>query len=1014
MKNVFFLLFLSLIFGVSAVRAQSEIFVSVSNNLSATPRENETVVLDWNELLRLNPALKPDFVKVSDSNGGAALAAQAIDADADGKPEKFIFQVNFAPNEKSKRIKIEATAERQTLAESKTFARFVPERMDDFAWENDRVAFRTYGKALEKEMISSGIDVWAKRVPELIIDKWYKGGDAFYHTDSGMGLDFYSVKRSRGCGGAGIWDGTKMHVSRNFVSSRVLANGPIRTVFELRYEPWNVNGVMVSETKRFTIDAGQNFYRVESFYDAPDDLRDIDVAVGIAKHEPDFKGEFDKGKTWMSLWETNEKNGSLGCAVIADAQNFQSFKDIPAEQFDFPQHLSVVAAKPDKVARYWVGAGWSRYGFADKKAWLETVNNFAQRAASPLVVSVVNEAKIKRKQALPLSQRLVYTLMNRIWLEDDGTPIGIPAKWNYEQGVQMKAVEQLWYATGDPKYYDFIKRGMDYWFDKDGKLSRYDLEEYNIDHVTPGRGLITLYRVSGDKKYKDAIDLIRSQLKTHPRTKEGGFWHKKIYPWQMWLDGLYMGQPFYAEYSVITGEDNWNDIANQFVWMEKNARDPKTGLLYHGWDESREQRWANKQTGLSPHVWGRAMGWYAIALVDVLDSFPKNHPRRAELVAILNREAEAIANYQDKRTGVWYDIIDLADRPKNYLESSASAMFVYAIAKGVRQGNLPEKYLDTVRRGWAGIKKEFIRELADGNLDWEGTVSVSGLGGNPYRDGSFDYYMSEKLRTNDAKGLGPAVMAAVEMEALEKLGRGKGKTVLLDSYFNNETKKDASGRDVSWHYKWDEMNHPGFALLGRQFEMQGARLDTLYAAPTAQNLNAADVYIIVDPDDAKENPNAKFISGADAKTIAEWVKKGGVLVLLGNDLGNAEFDNWNVLAKEFGIEFNKNSLNRVQGTQFEQGKIEISGANEVFRTARKLYLKEISTLKLSGKAKSLLEWNGETVMATVKHGKGTVFAVGDPWLYNEYTDGRKLPADFQNFQAAQDLTDWLLRKTLRK
>ena len=167
---------------------------------------------------------------------------------------------------------------------------------------------------------------------------------------------------------------------------------------------------------------------------------------------------------------------------------------------------------------------------------------------------------------------------------------------------------------------------------------------------------------------------------------------------------------------------------------------------------------------MSPHVWGRAMGWYAIALVDVLDYFPKNHPRRMELVAIFNREAEAIAKYQDKKTGVWYDIIDLPAREKNYLESSASAMFVYALAKGVRQGNLPEKYLQTVNKGWAGIQKEFIKETADGNLDWHGTVSVSGLGGKPYRDGSFDYYMSEKIRINDAKGLGPAVMAAVEME----------------------------------------------------------------------------------------------------------------------------------------------------------------------------------------------------------------------------------------------------------
>lgn len=607
-----------------------------------------------------------------------------------------------------------------------------------------------------------------------------------------------------------------------------------------------------------------------------------------------------------------------------------------------------------------------------------------------------------------LSERLADTLMNRIWT-DTGNPAGIPAKWNYEQGVQLKAVEQVWYAMGDPKYFNFIKSGMDFWYDKTGNLSKYDLDEYNIDHVTPARALLTLYRVTNDEKYKKSVELIRSQLKTHPRTKEGGFWHKKIYPNQMWLDGLYMGEPFYAEFSQVFGEDNWNDIANQFVWMEKNARDKKTGLLHHAWDESREQKWANKETGTSPHVWGRAMGWFAIALVDVLDVFPKNHPRRSELVAILNREAEAITKFQDK-AGLWWDIVDLANKPKNYHESSAAAMFVYALAKGVRQGNLPEKYLGTANKGWLGIKKEFIKEKSDGTLDWEGTVSVSGLGGNPYRDGSFDYYTGEKLRTNDAKGLGPAVMAAIEMESLERGRIGAGKTILLDSYFNNETKKDASGRDTAWHYKWNEMNHPGYYAWGKQFESYGATLDTLNQAPTLQNLQKASVYIIVDPDTEKETAKPNFISPTDAKNIADWVNKGGVLVLMGNDFGNAEFDNWNVLAKQFGIEFNKDSKNKVVNDRYEQGRINVPDGNPIFTTARELYLKEVSTLKLSGKAKSILDWNGDKVMAAVKHGKGTVFALGDPWLYNEYVDGRKMDGLFQNHQAARELSAWLLNQ----
>jgi unsaturated rhamnogalacturonyl hydrolase len=366
----------------------------------------------------------------------------------------------------------------------------------------------------------------------------------------------------------------------------------------------------------------------------------------------------------------------------------------------------------------------------------------------------------------PIAEKLAATAMNRIWT-DDGNPAGIPRKWTYDQGVIHRGLEALWSATGDAAYFDHIKTGMDFWLEADGRIKGYRVDEFNIDHITPGRGMIFLYKATKDEKYKKAAESLRAQLKDHPRTKEGGFWHKKIYPFQMWLDGLYMGQPFYAEYSMVWNEDNWNDIADQFVWMEKHARDPRTGLLYHGWDESREQKWANKETGRSPHFWGRAMGWYAMALVDVLEYFPRNNSRRAEFVAILNRLSAAIAKYQDK-DGLWWDILDLPNKEKNYHESSSAAMFVYALAKGVRQGDISKNYLKNAKKGWAGIKKEFLKPLPDGGLDWAGTVSVSGLGGNPYRDGSYEYYMSEKVVVNDPKGLGAAIQAAVEMERPEK------------------------------------------------------------------------------------------------------------------------------------------------------------------------------------------------------------------------------------------------------
>ena len=631
-----------------------------------------------------------------------------------------------------------------------------------------------------------------------------------------------------------------------------------------------------------------------------------------------------------------------------------------------------------------------------------------------LVIIIAAAALLATAQTAPYSERLADTAMNRIWVDARNQP-GIPPKWNYEQGVVHRAIEAMWYRTGDAKYFRHIQKGMDYWLDEKGNHKDYHLEEYNIDHITPATSMLMLYRTTGNEKYRKMADLFRSQLKTHPRTNEGGFWHKKIYPYQTWLDGLFMGQPFYAEYSMVFGEDNWNDIANQFVWMEKHSRDPRTGLLYHGWDESKQQKWADKSTGKSPHFWGRAMGWYAMGLVDTLEFFPKDHPRRGELIAILNREAAAIEKVQDKTTGVWYDILDLPTRKPNYLESSASAMFVYAIARGVREGYLPEKYIKVATRGWDGIKKQFIKVNAQGQTDWEGTVSVSGLGGNPYRDGSFDYYMSEKLRTNDAKGIGPAIRAALEMESYERGWAGRGKTVMLDDFFNHEVRKSRNFTgDEAWHYKWDEKPDAGFYAWGEIFRSHGARLATLSVAPTATNLSSASIYIIVDPDTEKETAKPNFVGPDHVKAVADWVKRGGVLVLMGNDGQNAELDKFNMLSETFGIKFNKDRKFEVLNNDYKMGGIDIASGNEIFRTTKRVFVKEVSTLSLSKQAKAVVSSNGDTIMAIAKHGKGTVFVIGDPWLYNEYVDGRRLPSDLENHKAATDLSRWLIAQTGKK
>jgi unsaturated rhamnogalacturonyl hydrolase len=341
--------------------------------------------------------------------------------------------------------------------------------------------------------------------------------------------------------------------------------------------------------------------------------------------------------------------------------------------------------------------------------------------------------------------------------------------WNYETGCVLLVLERLWRLTGDDRYYKYIRRNVDLFVQEDGTIATYNLNEYNVDQINQGKALFLLEETTGEKKYHEAIELLVTQLRSHPRTSEGGLWHKKIYPFQMWLDGVYMTSPFLAAYAVKSDEPEWfDDIANEIILMEKRSRDPHTGLLYHGWDESKEQRWADPETGCSPHFWSRALGWYVMAVVDVLDFMPLCHPQRGLIVGIFHRLAEAIVRVQDAGSGLWYQVLDQGGRPGNYLEASGSSMFVYALAKGARHGYLSGGALEAARRGFAGLLKHCVETDADGSVHLQRVCSVAGLGGNPYRDGSYEYYIGEPTRRDDPKGVAPFIMAAMEIEAADR------------------------------------------------------------------------------------------------------------------------------------------------------------------------------------------------------------------------------------------------------
>lgn len=366
-------------------------------------------------------------------------------------------------------------------------------------------------------------------------------------------------------------------------------------------------------------------------------------------------------------------------------------------------------------------------------------------------------------QDIDYAVEMSKTIMHK-WPDSLGRLDGKSAGWSYDIGLYLEAISNVYARTGDGAYFTYIQQQMDRFLLPDGRIKYYTPESYNIDYVRNGKILLYLYEKTGDQKYADAAKYVRQQLHTHPRTSEGGFWHKKRYPHQMWLDGLYMGQPFYTHYSQLFKEpENFDDIAKQFILMEKHSRNAETGLLHHGWDESREQLWADKETGKSPNIWGRAMGWYGVALVDVLDYFPNDHPQRKTLIAILERYVEAIAKVQHPTKGVWYQVVDKADQEGNYPEASGSSMFVYTLLKASRLGYVSTTYQEVGEKGYKGLINEFIEKGDDGYYHLNGTVMVSGLGGDDnYRDGSFDYYMSEPVIQDDPKGMGAFILAANE------------------------------------------------------------------------------------------------------------------------------------------------------------------------------------------------------------------------------------------------------------
>lgn len=661
----------------------------------------------------------------------------------------------------------------------------VPPEHSDHSWY-----IRYEGPGIESEEVGyrqyldwrNGIDIFGKKTTSMVLRNVGQDGFDSYHEPAGWGMDILKVGDALGLGSYGYFDGKKVHRVSDFGKSfcRILSNGPVYACYEIGYLGWQVAGHDTDITAKVSMQAGSRLARVELKLSKP--LPSL--CTGIVKHkgvnyyQGDLESITGEAYSYIATWGPQSlAEDNLGMAVI--------FKRRDASKLTTDENNYLVTLRMDSLNEvdYYFLAAWEGEepgGIKTEAEFLDYVKKQCCDLTVPLRVrkwtavgELAKRYPVTAERALAWSKRLADSQIaergEHLALKGVDKDQASSARWGYTTGLINQSYDDLAEATGNLFYRSFAERVVGSFINEDGSIETYDLNSYNIDHINSGKMVLRMWRHTGKEKYKKAADLLRLQLKDHPRTSEGGFWHKKRYPYQLWLDGVYMGMPFLAEYEVLFNNgEHLDEAVNEYVLVSKHCRDAKTGLFYHAWDEKKEQSWANPETGLSQHFWGRGLGWYSMALVDVLEIIPEDRQDlRKPLINILKDLSAALLKYQDAETGLWWQILDKAGATGNYRESSASTMFTYALCKGINDGYLPkDKYAAVVLKAYEGIIRDFVEVHADGSIDLTTCVIVGGLGYG--RDGSYEYYMSEPLRDNDPKAVGPFIMAGLQIAELLK------------------------------------------------------------------------------------------------------------------------------------------------------------------------------------------------------------------------------------------------------
>ena len=579
----------------------------------------------------------------------------------------------------------------------------------------------------------------------------------------------------------------------------------------------------------------------------------------------------------------------------------------------------------------------------------------SKRRLSPLLLAVILLASNFALDAQSWSQRAANTAIAH-WPNAPSPQRETASLQGNGLALLLNGVDAEWYNTANGRYYRYEKQ----------KVDTLLASENDVDlrtRMAIARPILRIGRVTQDTRYFKTVDLLDKYLSVR----------SQIPVQQMDSAEIYYSAPFYAEYAqVFQRPDDFSKITKLF---SENGRAEEAG--------------ASRVHAIS----ARDMGWYIAALVDTLPYYPYDDSDRGLLLQILDRTVAQIVRAQDKSSGLWHESLA---KPWGLDDAIATCMFTYALQKAVRLGYLTERYSENARRPWRGVLQHFAKDDGHASVAFINSVSSGGSRGVGVED--------------ERELVGAFLLASTEMEHARQATLARGQLVMLDSWFNSQQRTNSAGQKEYFHYKWNDYSDSGYSLFGSMFVDLGADLATLSMAPTAENLKSAQYYVIVSPDIPAKNPNPHYVQVRDADQVAKWVGGGGVLILMENDPPNADIDHLNRIADRFGIHFNSVLSHHVIGNDFSAGQIAVKGGDPIFRDPHTLYMKDTCTLSLSSPAKSLFKDGGGVVIAMSNFGKGTVVAVVDPWLYNEYTDGRKKPPMQDNYAAGQEFVRWLINQ----